>query len=295
MQTFCGYVAIVGRPNVGKSTLLNNILGQKLSITSRKAQTTRHTILGVKTFDTVQVVYVDTPGFHNKETNALNRAMNKSVTATIRDVDVIVFVIDSYKWKEEDELVLKKIIQSKSPAIAVINKADRMKDKAQLLPLIQQLNDNYNFQHIIPVSAKSGDNVEQLENTLIPYLPAGPHLFDEGQLTDKPTRFMVSELIREKIFRLCGQELPYSVNVEIEQYLEEDGIIKISALILVDRANHKRMVIGNKGAKLKQIGIDARRDIEKLLGQKVFLSTWIKVKSGWADDERALRSLGYDT
>lgn len=294
MQTFCGYVAIVGRPNVGKSTLLNKILGQKISITSRKAQTTRHTIIGVKTESPYQAIYIDTPGFHQANDKALNRVMNKSVITTMRDVDSIVFVVDSYKWTDEDQLVLSKLKQVKRPVIAVINKVDKLSDKGALLPVIEQLQQAHDFEHIVPVSAKSGENVDVLEKLIFDDLPKSPYFYDESQLTDKSTRFIVAEIVREKIFRLCGQELPYSVSVEIEQYKQEQGLIKIGALIWVDKESHKRMIIGKGGAKLKQIGSAARIDIEKVVESKVHLTTWIKVKTGWADDDRALRQLGYE-
>jgi GTP-binding protein Era len=293
MTTYCGYIALVGRPNVGKSTLLNRLLGQKLSITSRKAQTTRHSILGINTQNDYQYVYVDTPGIHSKQKKAMNRIMNKTADAVIHDVDVIVFIVERNVFTEEDELVLEKIKKANIPCILVINKVDRIKDKDALLPTIENWNGRHEFEHILPLSAKTGANVETLETQLQSYLPQGPHLFGQDQITDRPTRFLIAEIVREKVFRLCGQELPYSVTVEIEQFKQEDKLTRIAALIWVEKDSHKQMIIGKKGAKLKEIGTGARLDMEKMLDKKVFLQLWVKVKSGWSDDERSLKSLGY--
>lgn len=294
MISYCGYIAIVGRPNVGKSTLLNCILQQKLSITSRKPQTTRHRILGIQTLDQYQYVYVDTPGIHQGSKKAMNRLMNKTAISVLRDVDVVAFVVDGTHWKEEDEYVLHLIKQSQKPCILVVNKIDKILDKSQLLPTIEHLNQYHKFETLIPLSAKTGSQVETLQQQLKVYLPEGPHLFPEDQFTDRSIRFLCSELLREKIFRLCGQELPYSTTVEIEAYQDEQHVVRIHALILVDKESHKRMIIGDKGQKLKEIAMSARLDMEQLLGKKVFLQCWCKVKSGWADDERALKQLGYD-
>ena len=294
MTSYCGYIALVGRPNVGKSTLLNRILHQKLSITSRKPQTTRHSILGVQTQGEYQYVYVDTPGIHQNSKKAINRLMNKTARAVLSDVDAIVFVLDGMHWSDEDEYVLHLIKEAEAPCILVINKVDKIQDKTQLLPYIEKLNQQHTFAAIIPLSAKIGTQVEQLEQQLKKYLPEGPHLFAEDQFTDRSTRFLCAELLREKIFRLCGQELPYSTTVDIESFKEEDNLVRIHALILVDKANHKRMIIGDKGQKLKEMASTARIDMEQLLGKKVFLQCWCKVKSGWSDDERLLKQLGYD-
>lgn len=284
----------MGRPNVGKSTLLNYILKQKVSITSRKPQTTRHTILGINTIGDYQFVYVDTPGIHQGHQKAMNRMMNKTATSVLRDVDVVVFVVDSLHWTEDDDQILKLITQAKVPCLLAINKIDKLGDKSKLLPWIEQISHYHPFDAIIPLSAKTGKQVDKLQEALHPFLPEGPHLFDDEQFTDRSTRFLCSELIREKIFRLCGQEIPYSTTVEIESFKEEEKLIRIHALILLDKANHKPILIGEKGQKLKEIATAARIDMEQLLGKKVFLQCWCKVKSGWSDNERLLKQFGYD-
>lgn len=294
MTSHCGYIALVGRPNVGKSTLLNRILEQKLSITSRKPQTTRHSILGIRTEGDYQFVYVDTPGIHQNNKKTMNRMMNKTAISVLRDVDVIVFIVDGTHWKDEDEYVLQMIKKTKVPCFLAINKLDKIADKLVLLPWIEQISARHNFAEIIPLSAKTGIQVDVLQQKLKAVLPPGPHLFADDQLTDRPIRFLCAELVREKIFRLSGQELPYSTTVEIESFQEEAALIRIHALIWVDKSNHKRMIIGEKGAKLKEIATTARLDMEQLLGKKVFLQCWCKVKSGWSDDERVLKQLGYD-
>lgn len=295
MTSYCGYIALVGRPNVGKSTLLNRILGQKLSITSKKPQTTRHSILGISTDGEYQYVYVDTPGIHQSNKRAMNKLMNKTAIRVLRDVDVIAFLVDGTHWEEEDEYVLSLIKQSEVPCILVVNKVDKIADKGQLLPWIEQMNQRHDFVGIIPLSAKTGVQVDEFKSMLIPYLPEGPHLFPDDQFTDRSIKFLCAELLREKIFRFCGQELPYSVTVDIESYKDEGDLVRIHALILVEKDNHKRMVIGDKGQKLKEMATNARLDMEKLLGKKVFLKCWCKVKSGWADDDRMLKQLGYDS
>ncbi|KTC95763.1 GTPase Era [Legionella erythra] len=294
MTSYCGYIALVGRPNVGKSTLLNRILQQKLSITSRKPQTTRHSILGIQTEGEYQSVYVDTPGIHQGAKKAMNRLMNKTANSVLRDVDVAVMVVDGTHWTDEDEHVLNLVRQAKVPCILAVNKVDKIADKDQLLPWMEQISQHYAFASIIPLSAKTGVQVEQLQQALKAFLPEGPHLFDDDQFTDRPIKFLCAELVREKIFRLCGQELPYSTTVDIESYKDEGHMVRIHALILVEKDNHKRIIIGEKGQKLKEIATAARLDMEKLLGKKVFLQCWCKVKSGWADDERILKQLGYD-
>ncbi|KTD11091.1 membrane-associated, 16S rRNA-binding GTPase [Legionella gratiana] len=294
MTNYCGYIALVGRPNVGKSTLLNCILQQKVSITSRKPQTTRHSILGICTEGDYQFVYVDTPGIHQGTKKAMNRMMNKTAISVLRDVDVIAFLVDGTHWKEEDEYVLSLVKQAKVPCLLVVNKVDKIDDKSQLLPWMEQMSAKHEFAAIIPISAKTGMQVDELQAKLQTYLPEGPHLFPDDQLTDRPTKFLCAELLREKIFRFCGQELPYSVTVDIESFKDEGALVRIHALILVDKDNHKRMIIGDKGQKLKEMATTARMDMEKLLGKKVFLQCWCKVKSGWSDDERILKQLGYD-
>lgn len=294
MSQRTGYVALVGRPNVGKSTLLNRILGQKLSITSRRPQTTRHKIIGVKTEADVQAIYVDTPGMHKVETKAINRYMNKAATNALKDVDVVVMLIDRTRWTEEDEMVLDAVKYQKSPVILAINKIDFMEDKATLLPWLQAVSEKHNFSQIVPISAKTGHNVEQLESLIESYFPAGQYFFPEDQITDRSSRFLAAELVREKIMRQLGDELPYSITVEIEEFEHDGSLIVISALILVERATQKAIVIGDKGSRLKQVGQEARLDMETLFDCKVMLNLWVKVKANWSDDERALRSLGYD-
>lgn len=289
-----GYVAIVGRPNVGKSTLLNYILGQKLSITSRKPQTTRHQILGIKTEEDVQVVYVDTPGMHENHDKALNRYMNKAAQTAVKDVDAIVFMIDRTKWTSEDDMVLKSLQYVKCPVILAVNKVDFLADKEDLLPYLQKLDAKGKFAHIVPMSAKTGHNIDRLENIINSFIPQGMHFYPEDQITDRSSRFIAAELVREKIMRQLGDELPYSMTVEIEEFRYEDNLLVISAAILIDRQSQKRIIIGEKGSRIKQIGRDARLDMEEMFDCKVMLNTWVKVKAGWADSERALKSLGYD-
>jgi GTP-binding protein Era len=290
----CGYVAIVGRPNVGKSTLLNHILGQKLSITSRKPQTTRHTLLGIKTEGDTQVIYVDTPGIHKDEPRAINRYMNRSATSVINDVDVIVFVIERLTWSAEDEVVLERIMNARAPVILAVNKVDQLDDKTKLLPFLEEVSAKADFANIIPLSALRQDNLDQLELAISQFIPENVHFFPEDQITDRTERFLGAEIVREKIMRQLGHELPYQVTVEIEQFAEENGILHIGAVILVERDSQKAIVIGKGGTKMRTIGREARLDMESLFDQKVMLNLWVKVKRGWSDDERALRSLGYD-
>ena len=294
MTTYCGYIALVGRPNVGKSTLLNRILQQKLCITSKKPQTTRHSILGIRTEENYQFVYVDTPGIHKGSKKAMNRMMNKTALSVLRDVDAVAFIVDGTHWDEEDEYVLRIIKQISVPCFLIVNKVDKIPDKAILLPWLETMSQQHDFAAIIPLSAKTGVQVDTLQQRLQTVLPEGPHLFNEDQFTDRSMRFLCAELLREKIFRLCGQELPYATTVDIESYKDEGSLIRIHALILVDRDNHKRMIIGDKGSKLKEMASSARVEMETLLGKKVFLQCWCKVKSGWSDDERLLKQLGYD-
>lgn len=293
-KTYCGFIAIVGRPNVGKSTLLNKILGQKISITSRKAQTTRHRILGIKTEGAYQEIYVDTPGLHIEEKRAINRLMNRAAASAIGDVDMVIFVVEGTKWTDDDEMVLNKLRSTKAPVILVINKVDNIKEKEELLPHLTALSQKFPFKEIIPISAQRGKNVYILEKFVRESLKEGIHHYPEDYVTDRSQRFMASEIIREKLMRFMGEELPYSVTVEIEQFkTNERGTYEINGLILVEREGQKKMVIGNKGQKIKVIGTEARADMERLFDNKVHLELWVKVKAGWADDERALRSLGY--
>lgn len=293
-QNYCGLIAIVGRPNVGKSTLLNSLLGQKVSITSRKPQTTRHRILGILTEANHQAVLVDTPGLHSEEKRAINRLMNRAASSTLAEVETIVFLVEGTHWTSDDEMVLTKIKSSGAPCVLVVNKIDNIQDRDSLLPHLQKLGAMHNFADIVPISASKGENVETIKKICFNALPEGDFWFPEDYITDRSSRFMASEIVREKLIRFTGDELPYSTTVEIEQFkIDEKGILHINALVLVERSSQKRMVIGNKGEKLKVIGQEARRDMESLFDCKVFLETWVKVKSGWADDERALRSLGY--
>lgn len=289
----CGFIAIVGRPNVGKSTLLNHILGQKLSITSRKPQTTRHQVLGIKTEGECQAIYVDTPGLHRRNEKAINRYMNRAASSALNDVDLVLFVVDRDQWTDEDDMVLQRIQHAECPVILVINKVDRVADKGVLLPLIEELGSKHSFADIVPVSALRGHNRDDLETVIEGYLPEGTHLYPEDQITDRSERFLAAELVREKAMRQLGEEVPYEVTVEIEEFKVSPKLIEISALILVERAGQKKILIGEGGSRMRQIGSEARRDMEKMFDSKVMLRLWVKVKSGWSDDERALRSLGY--
>lgn len=300
-----GFVAIVGRPNVGKSTLMNHLLGQKLSITSRKPQTTRHKIIGIDSREHMQAVYVDTPGMHKKEVRAINKMMNKAAHSALRDVNLVLFVIDGQKWTQNDELVLEKLVNASMPVILVINKVDTLEDKKAILPLIEQRTKLMQFAEIVPVSALRGSNLDHLRDTIAQYLPFSPPLYAMDQVTDRSERFLASEVIREKIMRQLGEELPYDLTVQIESFKIEEPVINpktgklkaactyIDATIFVERQGQKAIVIGDKGKKLKQIGMDARADMEKMFEQKIMLTLWVKVKGGWSDDERALKSLGY--
>lgn len=293
-QNYCGLIAIVGRPNVGKSTLLNSLLGQKISITSRKPQTTRHRILGILTEGHQQAILVDTPGLHSEEKRAINRLMNRAASSTLVEVGIIIFLVEGTHWTSDDEMVLTKIKHSGAPCVLVVNKIDNVQDRDSLLPHLQKLGAMHDFADIVPISASKGDNVDAIKKICLKSLPEGDFWFPDDYITDRSSRFMASEIIREKLIRFTGDELPYSTTVEIEQFkVDEKGVLHINALVLVERNSQKRMVIGNKGEKLKVIGQEARRDMQTLFDSKVFLETWVKVKSGWADDERALRSLGY--
>ncbi|MBB1485426.1 GTPase Era [Oceanospirillum sediminis] len=295
-ESRCGFVAIVGRPNVGKSTLMNHILGQKLSITSRRPQTTRHQVLGIKTEDDVQVVYVDTPGMHKLEKDrnkAINRYMNQTASSALKDVDLVIFIVDRMRWTDEDEVVLQKLQHVKCPVILAINKMDRLEEKDALLPYLEEVAQKYNFDTIIPTSAQHGHNLPQLEDRVRALMPESFHYYPEDQVTDRTERFLAAELVREKIMRQLGDEIPYQVTVEIEEFSEDEGVLFIGALILVERSGQKKIIIGDNGSRIKQIGTEARLDMERAFGAKVMLNLWVKVKGGWSDDERALQSLGY--
>lgn len=289
----CGYIAIVGRPNVGKSTLMNALIGAKVSITSRKAQTTRHRITGIQTIDNTQFVYVDTPGFQTRHSNALNKTLNRTVTTTLTAADVILFVIESGTFGPADKQVLE-LIPKNVPCILVINKADRTKDKAVMMPFAQKVAAESDFASIVPVSAKQRFQLNALESEIRKFLPLNPPMFGEDDITDRSERFLASEIVREKVFRFVGDELPYTSTVVIEKFEQEGNLRRIFAAILVDRDSHKSMVIGQKGAKLKDISTQARLDMEKLFDGPVYLEIWVKVKSGWADNEAGLRAYGYE-
>jgi GTP-binding protein Era len=289
-----GYVAIIGRPNVGKSTLINRVLGQKLCITSRRPQTTRHRILGIKTTEQGQFIYVDTPGLHSDNKKAMNRYMNRAAASSIEDVDVVLFVVEGLKWTDEDQKVLKRLQKdAKAPVILVLNKADKLADKAALLPQIETLSQQFNFAAVVPISARKGMNTELLEQEIAKLMPEGELIYDEDQLTDRSSRFLAAEIVREKLFRFLGQELPYSLTVEVELFEEEDGMYRIGAVVYVERSGQKSIVIGKKGEQLKLIGKEARLEMEQLFGCKVFLQIWVKVREGWSDNERMLKNLGY--
>jgi GTPase len=290
----CGYVALIGRPNVGKSTLMNHLLKQKISITSRKPQTTRHRILGISTSEKGQVIYLDTPGMHHGEQKALNRYLNRTADTTLLGVNVIVWLIDGLVWHDYDDIILKKLEQAGLPVILAVNKVDKIKDKETILAFFSGAQRRFPFERLLPISALKGTNLEQLESSILPLLPESGLIYPEDQVTDRPERFLCAEIVREKLTRRLGDELPYSLTVEVERYEELPNITKIYIVIWVERISQKSIVIGTEGAMLKNIGTDARFDIEKLIGQKAFLKLWVKVKKGWSDNERALLSLGFN-
>ena len=289
----CGYIAIVGRPNVGKSTLMNELIGAKVSITSRKAQTTRHRIMGIQTDDDAQFVYIDTPGFQTRYNNALNKNLNRTVRDTLSAADVIVFVVDAGVFGQADEQVLA-LLPENVPVILTINKTDKIREKAELIPFAQKIAGLREFAAIVPVSARQRFQLNELEEEIRKLLPENPPFFSPDDVTDKSERFMAAEIIREKIFRYTGDELPYTSTVVIEQFERKEKICRVFAAVLVDRDAHKAMIIGHKGDKLKEISTEARRDMEKMFGVPVYLESWVKVKSGWADHEAGLRAYGYE-
>ena len=290
----CGLVALIGRPNVGKSTLMNHVIKQKISITSRKPQTTRHLITGINTTATGQIIYVDTPGMHNNAKGALNRYLNKTADTTLLGVDVVVWLLDGLYWHPYDEHIFKKLENAKLPVILAINKLDKIKDKGEMLAFFAEAQKRYPFAHIVPISALKGDNLDRLETLILDLLPEAEPIYAEDQITDRPLRFLCAEIIREKLTRRLGAELPYASTVEIELYQEKPGLTKIYAVIWVERDSQKNIVVGHQGEMLKKIGSDARIDIENLVEQKVFLQLWVKVKKGWSNNERALQSLGFN-
>ncbi len=289
----CGYIAIVGRPNVGKSTLMNKLVGAKVSITSRKAQTTRHRITGIQTRDDAQYVYVDTPGFQTRHSNALNKTLNRTVTTTLTAADVVLFVVEAGMFGDADAKVME-LLPKQVPAILVINKSDHLKDRAALMNFAQQVAAKRDFVAIVPVSAKQGFQLDRLEGEIRHLLPEGEAMFDEDDITDRSEKFLAAEIVREKVFRFVGDELPYTSTVVIEKFEQEGNLRRVFAAILVGRDAHKAMLIGQKGARLKEISTQARLDMEKLFGGKVYLEVWVKVKSGWADNEAGLRAYGYE-
>ncbi|HEY4071633.1 MAG TPA: GTPase Era [Herbaspirillum sp.] len=289
----CGYIAIIGRPNVGKSTLMNALIGAKISITSRKAQTTRHRITGIQTIENTQFVYVDTPGFQTRHSNALNKTLNRTVTNTLLASDVILYVVEAGTFTSADKEVMD-LLPPNVPAILVINKSDRVKDKAALMPFAQKLAVQFNFAAVVPVSAQQLFQLDSLQKEITKLLPNNPPMFDADDITDRSETFLASEIVREKLFRFVGDELPYTSTVMIEKFEQEGDLRRIFAAILVERDTHKAMVIGNKGARLKEISTQSRLDMERLFGGPVYLEIFVKVKSGWADNEVGLRAYGYE-
>lgn len=288
-----GYVALIGAPNAGKSTLLNRLLGQKISITSRRPQTTRHRILGISTLDDAQLIYVDTPGMHIGGQKALNRYLNKTADASLVGVDVVVWVKDHPTWRELDDRILTKLESQSAPVILALNKMDKIEDKSKLLPEVQAIHERYPFAAIVPISALNGSQVDALEREIKKLLPVGELIFPEDQITDRSERFIAAEIIREKLIRRLGQEIPHALSIAIETYKVESNLVRIHAIIWVERDGQKNIVIGQKGAGLKQVGEQARHDIEAMLDQKVYLNLWVKVKKGWSDNEQSLIQLGY--
>jgi GTP-binding protein Era len=292
----CGLVAIVGRPNVGKSTLLNALVGQKVSITSSKAQTTRHRITGIRTTGATQFVFVDTPGFQMRYAAALNRTLNKTVHSVLADVDVVLFVVEAGRFGLDDAKVLSLMPSGEyaKPVFLIANKLDAVHRRAELAPWLKGMQDRHAFAEFVPLTAKKDADVQRLLGIVEPYLPTQPWFYEEDALTDRSDRFLASEIIREKLFRLMGDELPYTSTVVIDKYEEEGGLRRIAASIVVERDAHKGMVIGSNGERLKRIGSEARQELEKLMDAKVFLEIWVKVRSGWAVDEALFRSYGYE-
>jgi len=293
MSHRAGHVALVGRPNVGKSTLLNRLLGQKLAITSHKPQTTRHSILGINTLEEGQIVYIDTPGIHKRGNKAMSRYLNRTATSTLTGVDLVVFVVDAGHWNEEDELVLQRVKESRLPVLLVVNKIDTVRPRERLLPLLAELAERTGIQEVIPVSARTGDNCDALEREILRHLPEGENLYPEEQITDRPERFFAAELIREQITRRYHKELPYAVTVEIEEFQERPHILRIGAVVWVERPNQKAILLGKGGRAMKETATDARRELERFFQKKVFLRLWIKVKRSWSSDQASLVKLGY--
>ena len=293
VSTRCGYAALIGRPNVGKSTLLNYLLGQKVSITSRKPQTTRHRLIGIKTDENTQVLYVDTPGIHDGQKKAINRYMNQTAVSVLRDVDVVVWMTDRASWNEDDEKARDAMRELGCPLIIAVNKIDLLAGQDVLVKKLTELAENFPDAELVPISATTGENVSALEALVSVAMPPGRFLFPDDQITERSVRFIVAETVREKIMRQLGEELPYAVTVQVDEFKDDGKTIHIDMTAYVERQGQKVILIGKSGQRLKRIGTDARTDIEALLSRKVMLNLWVKVKSGWSDDERALRSLGY--
>jgi GTPase len=290
----CGYVALIGRPNVGKSTLLNHLIGQKISITSRKPQTTRHRLLGIKNQADNQIIYVDTPGLHQQRPTAMNRYLNRTALSSVEDVDVVIWLIEALRWHETDKYILSKLENINKPLILAVNKVDKLAEKDLLLPFLEQIANYANFSDIFPISALKGQNLIPLEQQIIKLLPTGKAIFAEDDLTDRNARFLVAEIVREKLTRSLGAELPYRISVQTEHFKEEANLIHISIIIWVEKSSQKAIIIGKQGQKLKLIGEAARKDINQLLDCKTYLQLWVKVKENWSNDEQSLRALGYD-
>lgn len=293
VSTRAGHAALLGRPNVGKSTLLNRLIGQKLSITAPKPQTTRHVISGIQTLPEAQIVYVDTPGLHRQNRRALNRYLNRAAASVLGYVDVVVFLIEALRWTEEDQEILRRLADYSGPVVLAVNKVDRVADKPRLLPFLREMAGRRTFAEVVPLAALKGDNVAALEQVIVRLLPIGEFLFPADQITTISERFLAAELVREKLTRLLREELPYALTVEIERFVEEGRLARIHAVIWVERESQKGIVIGEGGATLREVGRQAREELERLLDRRVYLETWVKVREGWSDDERALRSLGY--
>jgi GTPase len=289
-----GFAALVGRPNVGKSTLLNALVGQKLSIVTPRPQTTRHRIVGISHLPNAQIAFVDTPGLHQHGSRALNRAMNRTAATSMNDADLVVLVLDATKWTAEDDLALERVVASGLPAIAAVNKVDQVRPKDRLLPYIQELSKRHAFAAIVPISALKSDNVEALRNTIAAHLPVAPAMYADGELTDRSLEFRIAEMIREKLTLELNQEVPYGVAVEVEQMAEQDGQLTVDAAIWVDREGQKPIVIGAKGERLKRVGRSARMALNELLGRRLHLNLWVKVRENWADNARALKHLGLE-
>lgn len=293
-KTRCGTVSIVGRPNVGKSTLLNRLVGQKLSITAHKPQTTRHSIVGIKTEDDLQIIYVDTPGIHVDGKRALNQVLNRTASSSLHDVDAVFMLVQAMVWNDDDQRTFELVCKSGTPFYLVVNKVDKITKKSDLLPFLTKLPTNDALKDVLLISARSGDGVEQLETVVASHMPEAPFQFGEDDLTDRSSRFLASEAVREQLTRFLNAELPYSITVEIEQFEETPKLLRIGAVIWVEKSSQKGIIIGKGGERLKEVGSRARQSMEVLFDTKVFLQLWVRVKEGWADDERALRSLGYE-